>query len=84
MATVEPTSFSDIYEAFFEKVTDDMYMELTEDETNALLQELLVAAIPHFEFPRTDLTDYDLDMEAFNNALTKEEINILADYMVVE
>ena len=52
MANNNGTPFSIIYDSFLSKVTDDMYMELTEVETFELLQELLLSAIPHFEFPR--------------------------------
>lgn len=53
------TPFSAIYNRFLEKVTDDMYMEITETETLPLLQELLIAAIPFVEFPRFDIYDYE-------------------------
>lgn len=54
------TPFSKVYDSFLSKITDDMYMELTELDTFRLLQELLLSAIYKFEFPRVDLTDYDL------------------------
>ena len=38
-----------------------MYMELTELDTYRMLQELLISAIPKFEFPRVRLDDYELD-----------------------
>ena len=34
MDTLQGTSFSKIYESFFSKITDDMYMELTPQETS--------------------------------------------------
>lgn len=52
------TLFSDIYELFLSKITDDMYMELTEEETKKLLEELLISSIPKFEFPRFNIFDY--------------------------
>ena len=55
-----PTSFVTIYDSFFSRVTDDMYMELTEEDTYEMLQDLLIAAIPRFEFPRVNLFDYEL------------------------
>ena len=36
------TPFSSIYNSFLSKITDDMYMELTELETFSMLQELLI------------------------------------------
>ena len=52
------TSFSAIYDRFLEKITDDMYMEISEVETLPLLQEMLIAAISFVEFPRFDIYDY--------------------------
>lgn len=57
----EVTKFSAIYDVFLTKVTDDMYMEMTELDTYKLLQELLISAIPWFEFPRKDLNDYEVE-----------------------
>jgi len=79
----ENTSFSVVYDSFLSKVTDDMYMELFPDETNALLQDLMLTALPWFEFPRVDIFDYDLEKESFNIELSNEEVNIIATYMVV-
>lgn len=53
------TPFSKVYDSFLSKVTDDMYMELTELETFRMLQELLVSSIHWFEFPRVNINDYD-------------------------
>lgn len=80
----EITPFSVIYDYFLEKITDDMYMELTREDTEKLLKGLLLGALPFFEFPRQDITNFDEEAEQFNIALTKEEINIIATYMVVE
>lgn len=52
------TSFSAIYERFLGKITEDMYMELTPEDTIKDLRRLLIDAIPGFEFPRQDLYDY--------------------------
>jgi hypothetical protein len=56
----QTTSFSLIYDSFLNKITDDMYLELTELDTFRLLEELLIEAIPWFEFPRHNLNDYEL------------------------
>ena len=55
------TPFELVYDTFLSKITDDMYMELTELDTYRMLQELLISAIPKFEFPRVRLDDYELD-----------------------
>ena len=90
------TPFSDIYESFYGKITDDMYMEFTKEDTAAMAQDLLLTAVHKFEFPRKPL-DYQLDYHeleddegnkykvgAFRAQLDPEEINILATYMIVE
>ena len=81
---VNKTPFSAVYDCFLSKVTDDMYMELTKDETTGLLQDFLLNAIPYFEFPRKNIADYNVDEAEFNVELDYEEINILATYMAVE
>lgn len=59
MDNLSTTPFSFIYDSFLSKITDDMYMELTELDTYRMLQELLISAIPKFEFPRKDLSLYE-------------------------
>jgi hypothetical protein len=56
----ENTKFSAIYNRFLSKITDDMYMELTPEDTIKDLQNLLIEAIPGFEFPRKPLYDYTI------------------------
>ena len=56
------TKFTDIYNRFLGKITDDMYMELTPQDTVKDLQRLLIDAIPGFEFPRIDLEDYNIEV----------------------
>lgn len=70
------TPFSSVYDAFFSLITDDMYMEITEEETHADCRNLLMASIPMFEFPEK-VIDVNAD-DTFTRALTLEEINILA------
>lgn len=52
------TLFTDIYNRFLGKITDDMYVELTPQDTIKDLRNLLIDAIPGFEFPRHNLYDY--------------------------
>lgn len=54
------TPFSIIYDSFLGKITDDMYMELNELDTFRMLEELLNAAMHKFEFPRFDITDFEI------------------------
>lgn len=41
-----------------------MYMELTPEDTIKDLQNLLIEALPGFEFPRINLYDYEIDVVA--------------------
>ena len=85
------TPFKQVYNRFLGKITDDMYMELTPEDTVRDLRNLLIDAIPGFEFPRKDLTDYIIvdaenvleDESSFVAELTSEEINILAILMMI-
>ncbi len=85
------TPFIQVYNRFLGKITDDMYMELTPEDTVRDLRNLLIDAIPGFEFPRKDLTNYTIentenvleDTSSFAEELTSEEINILAILMMI-
>lgn len=59
MDNINTTPFSKIYDSFLSKITDDMYMELTELDTFKMLYELLISALPKFEFPRQNINDYE-------------------------
>lgn len=72
------TSFETIIDRFLGKITDDMYLELTPEDTIRDAKQFLVDAIPYFEFPRFALYDYNAELEEYNVDLTDEEINILA------
>lgn len=58
----EGTRFADIYNRFLGKITDDMYLELTPEDTIKDLQHLLIDAIPGFEFPRVRLDEYTIEI----------------------
>ena len=57
------TKFTEIYNCFLGKITDDMYMELTPVDTVKDLQNLLLCAIDGFEFPRVRLDEYTIDVQ---------------------
>lgn len=80
----ENTTFQEIYDRFFGKITDDMYVDngdsgWTKKDTERDVYNILMDAIPGFEFPRFPL--YDYNEVGFNCHLTSEEINILAILM---
>lgn len=82
--TPEYTTFQEVYDAFTSGITDDMFMEMTKEDTDEILEELLMAALPHFEFPRQDIFNLDKYNKRFKCLLTTEEIRIIRSYMVVE
>ena len=57
------TLFSAVYNRFLGQITDDLYLELTPEDTIKDLQNLLVNAIPGFEFPRQNLYDYIIEVK---------------------
>lgn len=57
------TPFVDVYNRFLGKITDDMYVELTPQDTIRDLRNMLIDAIPGFEFPRHNLYDYVIQAE---------------------
>ena len=59
MTEITTTPFSIVYDSFLSKITDDMFMELTELDTFRLLENLLKSAMQKFEFPRVDIFDYE-------------------------
>ena len=60
------TLFASVYNRFLGKITDDMYMELTPEDTIKDLQNLIIDAIPGFEFPRVNLQDYEIKITEIN------------------
>lgn len=62
------TLFSEVYNRFLGKITDDLYMEITPEDTIKDLQNLLINAIPYFEFPRKVLTNYTISIEELEAA----------------
>ena len=67
------TSFDTMEDFFLAGITDDMYMELTENDTKAILDEILIAALPSFEFPKQpQLQNIDVENRMFTVDLTNE------------
>jgi hypothetical protein len=79
------TKFSAVYDCFLGKITDDLWeiSEQSKEEVENDWLNLLLGAIPNFEFPRQGLS-YDIDSLTFDKNLTHEEINILGILMMIE
>ena len=84
--TAEVTPFQEQFEFFLAGITDDMFMEMTREDTEELLEEILLAALPHFEFPlEKNLFDsIDLENKNFGLKLNLEEKMIIREYMISE
>ena len=68
------TQFSAVYNRFLGQITDDLYLELTPEDTLRDLQNLLINAIPGFEFPRQNLYDYVIEVrEISEDDLTPDD-----------
>lgn len=75
------TSFEVVYDAFLSKILEDEWGDWTIDEMELDLRMIMEAAIPWFKFPRTPLTRTD---SGFDNELSNEIVQIIANYMVYE
>ena len=71
------TPFTAIYNRFLGKITDDMYVELTPQDTIRDLRNMLIEAIPGFEFPRCNLYNYTLESE-----VKGEDEVLTSDYII--
>ena len=78
------TSFQELYDFFLAGITDDMFMELTKEDTLEILEEIMLAALPYFEFARHDLFDLDMVERHFNFKLSIEEMMIIRQYMIAQ
>lgn len=79
------TSFQEMYDFFLSGITDDMFLEMTKEDTEQVLEEILIAALPNFEFPRwKNPFDLDLKNKQFSDYLTLEEKIIIRYYMIAE
>ena len=67
------TNFTDVYNRFLGKITDDMYMELTPEDTIKDLRRLLIDALPSFEFPRQNIMDYIIRTEIIDEPDVKPD-----------
>ena len=77
-----PTSFQEMYDFFLAGITDDMFMEMTKEDTEELLEEILIGGLQYFEFPRQDIFNLDLINKTFTVKLTAEEMLIIRQYMI--
>lgn len=91
------TSFFRVYCRFLEKITDDMYLELTLEDTISIIESIFQDSLPEFNYPRFHINHYDPDKVttdavdekgnavvtgAWYDTLTNEEEDIIAEIML--
>lgn len=79
-----PTPYEVIYEDFLSKFRSYEIVEMTEEEVKEHLHDYLIPAISRFHVCRKDLSDRDDVVERFNCDLNETEIEILANYCLLE
>lgn len=85
------TPFYLIIDRFFDKIEDDLYIELTYEDTVRDANRFLINSIPYFKFPKFAIFNYDstyyVEESEFQGAflceVSEEEQTILADLMRV-
>ena len=75
------TPYAKVYEAFLARILEDEWENWLIEEAESDWRQILEMAIPHFKFPRVDLTH---DAAGFSGDLATEEIQILANFMKCE
>lgn len=75
------TSYDKVYDAFHARILEDEWENWLIDEAEEDWRQILEMALPHFRFPRVDLSHDD---KGFSGDLGYEEIQIIANFMKCE
>ena len=75
------TPYFKVYEAFLARILEDEWQDWLIEEAEADWRQILEAALPWFKFPRVSL---EHDENGFVDDLSKQEIQIIANYMKCE
>jgi hypothetical protein len=75
------TSYDKVYDAFLARILEDEWENWLIEEAENDWRQILEMALPHFKFPRVDLTH---DEKGFSGDLGQEEIQIIANFMKCE
>ncbi len=78
------TPYSVVYNAFFAKIKDSIFLIMEEDERDIELLSLLNQSIPLFLYPKVDLDDKDDIAKEFAAKLTNAEVQILSEIMKLQ
>lgn len=71
------TSFTQVYNRFLTKITDDLYLELTPEDTLRDLRALLVNSLPGFEFPRQFIDSYEIKTDMIAESEVQEGVDFV-------
>ncbi len=77
------TPYSVIDNSFLNKITDDLILTMTGEEIQCMIDAYRVSASTKFK-QCNKLSNRDDDLKQYNQTLTDEEIEILANLMVLE
>ena len=75
------TSYDKVYDAFHARILEDEWENWLIEEAEADWRQILEMSLPHFKFPRVDLSHDD---KGFSGDLGYEEIQIIANFMKCE
>lgn len=76
------TDFQSVYDMFLSNITSYDYLDLTETELNTELKMIMRKALA--KCLNFDDVKADYILEEFNRELTELEINIIANFMIIE
>lgn len=75
------TPYDEVYDAFLARILEDEWDNWLIEEAESDWRQILEMALPHFKFPRVDLTHNEC---GFCGELSHEEIQIIANFMKCE
>lgn len=78
------TPYTTIYTSFLDKISDQYLASMIDDDLKAQLLKYLNNAVPKFHKCKKNLSERTDEQDGFANELSDEEIEILANLMVVE
>lgn len=81
---MEVTKYSTLVSSFFNKIKDNMFIELSEDIANDIVISYISPACSKFQSCTQDLNDRDDVFQEFGFKLTPVNHELLVNYMVLE
>lgn len=81
---VKYTSYKSLADSFFNKIKDYDFVNMNESEAYSIAMKYISPACLRFESCEQDLNNRDDELQCFTFELTKNNFNILVNYMVIE